>query len=176
RGGWGQVQAFDPVALEGRQALAEAAGVGRGGYRDSSVEGGDGQCCLGRPAPVDGGPSHAGPGRHAVDGESGVALLDQDLQRSLKDRLVIAGVARSSRPPRGGGSRAVTAPWVGAAAGAPARLADAGHRLLAAPLQNYFTDSCVMISGRVSVSTVTILAVTLQPVRNGACDGAHSSH
>src|SRR5262249_14203460 len=29
---------------------------------------------------------------------------------------------------------------------------------------------------RVSVSTVTILAVTLQFVRNGARDGAHSSH
>src|SRR5262249_43641315 len=121
----------------------------------------------GRPARVEGGPSHAGPGRHAVDGESGVALLDQDLQRSLKDRLVVAGVARSSRPPRGGGGRAVTAPGVRAAAGAPARLADAGHRLLAAPLQNYFTDPCVMISGElVSYSNDTSCNVTVCPKRS----------
>src|SRR6185312_17292223 len=73
-----------------------------------------GECCddqfwLGPPAPVDGGPAHSGLGRHAVDRQTGVALVVQDLERGIEYGFVVAGVARPPRAPvRAGG--AVLAP------------------------------------------------------------------
>ena len=89
------------MALERDQVAAQRAGVEDGDGEPVGLDQRrDHQCRLGRPSPIDRGSADGGAGGDALDGEAAVPLLLQDPEGCREDRLVVAGVAGSTRTPR----------------------------------------------------------------------------
>ena len=117
------------LALKGEQVIPEATGIRRGRQANGLAQSRDDERRFRRPPPIDGGAAHAGSGGHAVDGETGVPLVEEDLQHGIEDGLVIARVA---------GPSGATRPRVVIAGIVASRVRGPGHHFLSSPVILHF--------------------------------------